>query len=134
MASDSLISMRRPSALDESWTPRGLEQGDGAAQFLEPAGPGAVNGGRERAEIETGQLGKRRRAFLGREARVAWNPSLRGLVERASCSREQRLAAAMTQGELTAAADLLGERAARSRRRRHEWPEPDAAAPQHERD
>ena len=121
--------------LDEELAPRGLER---ARSCCAARGSGACRRGEPPPRARRASKPVRRASAaarsLGGQTRVARNPARGRLVEGAHGGRVQRVAAAVAQRELPRAADLLGQRAARDVRRRRERPEPDAAAPQHERD
>ena len=93
------------------------------------------NGRRERVAVEAGETRQRRGALVGGQARVGRDAPRCALRRaRATAGGVKRASAAVAQGELPGAADLLDQRAAGGVRHRRERPEPDTAAPQHERD
>src|SRR6266542_4828797 len=124
--------MRRPLR-DECFTPCGLEERDRVAQFVRSPGAGGVDRGRKGVRLETRDSRQSGGPFISREARVPRYPPCGGLVERAYRRRVKRIAASVAQNELARTADLFGQRAACSLRRRRERSESNGTAPQHQR-
>src|SRR5215510_4508803 len=107
---DSVSSMPSPFLLDEREAPCGLEQRNRLTQFAGSARALVMDRRQERLPIEPCELRERDPAFVRSQTRVSVYPPCRGFLERAYRCRMKRRAAAVTQRELSRAANLLGQR------------------------
>src|SRR5262249_18714546 len=118
----------------EREAPRRLEQRNRFTEFAGSARALVMDRRQERLSIEPCDLRERNSAFVRRQTRVSVYPPRRGLLERAHRCRMKRRAAAVTQRELSRAANLFGERSSRRPQWGRERPEPHAVSPERQPD
>src|SRR5262245_3263135 len=131
---DSVSSIGLPFLIDERDATRGLEQRNRVPQFARMSGPCVVNRSQQRLSIEPCERRERGSACVGRQPGVPGYSTRGGFFERTDRCGMKRSAAAVTQRELSGAANLFGERSASRTHWCRERAEPDAASPQREPD